>query len=210
MNDLYIMHYGVGHLDGGHSGRYPWGSGDNPRQDEKHLKKMLRSNVRKAERANYGMHGNWFWQGNDAALSFRSGELTNFQKMGKWGRPRYKEAVRSYYNSNAGFRQRVKIAKKAWIDAGKENEKIAKSFIDNYKSNKLAKANGYDFNTSKAKSYIDTYKNKVKTFTNVDDVEFATRYMFDAQMGKHRAFFITNCILAAIRIANAIGAESDR
>jgi len=24
---LYIMHYGVGHLHGGHSGRYPWGSG---------------------------------------------------------------------------------------------------------------------------------------------------------------------------------------
>jgi len=29
MNDLYIMHYGVGHDKGGHSGRYPWGSGDN-------------------------------------------------------------------------------------------------------------------------------------------------------------------------------------
>lgn len=28
MNDLYIMHYGVGHDKGGHSGRYPWGSGD--------------------------------------------------------------------------------------------------------------------------------------------------------------------------------------
>ena len=29
-NDLYIMHYGVGHDKGGHSGRYPWGSGKNP------------------------------------------------------------------------------------------------------------------------------------------------------------------------------------
>ena len=27
-----LMHYGVGHLDGGHSGRYPWGSGENPTQ----------------------------------------------------------------------------------------------------------------------------------------------------------------------------------
>lgn len=26
------MHYGRGHLDGGHSGRYPWGSGENPYQ----------------------------------------------------------------------------------------------------------------------------------------------------------------------------------
>lgn len=28
----YIMHYGVGHLQGGHSGRFPWGSGDSPFQ----------------------------------------------------------------------------------------------------------------------------------------------------------------------------------
>ena len=28
----YLMHYGKGHLDGGHSGRYPWGSGDSPYQ----------------------------------------------------------------------------------------------------------------------------------------------------------------------------------
>ena len=27
-----FMHIGVGHLDGGHSGRYPWGSGDDPYQ----------------------------------------------------------------------------------------------------------------------------------------------------------------------------------
>ena len=28
----YIMHYGRGHLDGGHSGRYKWGSGEDPYQ----------------------------------------------------------------------------------------------------------------------------------------------------------------------------------
>lgn len=32
MADDYLMHYGRGHLDGGHSGRYPWGSGDDPNQ----------------------------------------------------------------------------------------------------------------------------------------------------------------------------------
>lgn len=31
-NEDSLMHYGVGHLDGGHSGRYPWGSGENPEQ----------------------------------------------------------------------------------------------------------------------------------------------------------------------------------
>lgn len=30
--DLYLAHYGKGHLDGGHSGRYPWGSGDDAYQ----------------------------------------------------------------------------------------------------------------------------------------------------------------------------------
>lgn len=28
----FLMHYGKGHLDGGKSGRYPWGSGKNPKQ----------------------------------------------------------------------------------------------------------------------------------------------------------------------------------
>lgn len=28
----YLMHYGVGHEDGGHSGRYKWGSGERPYQ----------------------------------------------------------------------------------------------------------------------------------------------------------------------------------
>lgn len=29
----FLKHYGKGHLDGGHSGRYPWGSGKRPKQD---------------------------------------------------------------------------------------------------------------------------------------------------------------------------------
>ena len=29
----FLQHYGKGHLDGGHSGRYPWGSGKRPKQD---------------------------------------------------------------------------------------------------------------------------------------------------------------------------------
>lgn len=37
MTDDYLMHYGKGHLDGGHSGRYPWGSGEDPCQRERDL-----------------------------------------------------------------------------------------------------------------------------------------------------------------------------
>ena len=28
----FLIHYGVGHLQGGNSGRYKWGSGKNPMQ----------------------------------------------------------------------------------------------------------------------------------------------------------------------------------
>lgn len=35
--DYDILHYGVGHLDGGHSGRYAWGSGDNPMQRDEFM-----------------------------------------------------------------------------------------------------------------------------------------------------------------------------
>ena len=39
MGRTYIMHYGVGHDKGGHSGRYPWGSGSRPYQNRTVLKK---------------------------------------------------------------------------------------------------------------------------------------------------------------------------
>ncbi len=41
-NELY--HYGVGHKDGGHSGRYPWGSGDRPKQSsgKRTIKKKIK------------------------------------------------------------------------------------------------------------------------------------------------------------------------
>jgi len=47
MNDLYIMHYGVGHDKGGHSGRYPWGSGKNPFGETRGKKKLNRRTAKK-------------------------------------------------------------------------------------------------------------------------------------------------------------------
>lgn len=41
----YIAHYGVGHLNGGNSGRYPWGSGERPYQripSSKNLSKQMK------------------------------------------------------------------------------------------------------------------------------------------------------------------------
>ena len=39
----YLIHYGKGHLDGGHSGRYPWGSGEDPYQHAKDFLSMYKS-----------------------------------------------------------------------------------------------------------------------------------------------------------------------
>lgn len=55
---MYILHYGVGHLHGGHSGRYPWGSGKNvfvsgasktdkiPRKAKKDIKQNVKAGNR--------------------------------------------------------------------------------------------------------------------------------------------------------------------
>ena len=44
--NLYIMHYGVGHDKGGHSGRYPWGSGENPYGGKKNIKSIFRTSAK--------------------------------------------------------------------------------------------------------------------------------------------------------------------
>lgn len=54
-NDL--LHYGKGHLDGGHSGRYPWGSGENPYQRFKTFfeinSKLISQDMTMKERMDY-------------------------------------------------------------------------------------------------------------------------------------------------------------
>lgn len=45
-NDI-LMHEGVGHLEGGNSGRYPWGSGDNPYQHQPHALVTFDEKMRK-------------------------------------------------------------------------------------------------------------------------------------------------------------------
>lgn len=54
-NDEVLMHYGVGHEHGGHSGRYPWGSGDVPHQHDDSLaaqvKKLKAEGLNESERA---------------------------------------------------------------------------------------------------------------------------------------------------------------
>lgn len=51
-----LMHYGVGHKDGGNSGRYPWGSGDVPYQHDTFLaeiKRMTKEGKSEVEQADF-------------------------------------------------------------------------------------------------------------------------------------------------------------
>lgn len=45
----FLAHYGVGHLQGGHSGRYKWGSGKNPKQREGSGKRVFVSGSSKTQ-----------------------------------------------------------------------------------------------------------------------------------------------------------------
>lgn len=45
----FLAHYGVGHLDGGNSGRYKWGSGKNPKQREGSGKRVFVSGSSKTQ-----------------------------------------------------------------------------------------------------------------------------------------------------------------
>lgn len=48
---FFLCHYGVGHEDGGHSGRYKWGSGDRPKQsEEKSLRERISGHFSKENR----------------------------------------------------------------------------------------------------------------------------------------------------------------
>ena len=152
------------------------------------------------------MVGNRFFQGNKQWLALDSGETLPFFKMGFWGRQIYKESIERYYKQNPKFRNEVKRAKQTWIDVGKENEKIANSFIDNYKSNKLAKANDYDINN--AKKFIDKYKKQVKKYAGVSDTEFATRYLFDDYKNKNRVLFAIDTVMFIREMASILGSDS--
>lgn len=52
MYDDYLEHKGVGHLHGGHSGRYPWGSGKKRKQNEAISKMSNEELIKKTNRAN--------------------------------------------------------------------------------------------------------------------------------------------------------------
>lgn len=186
MNDLYIMHYGVGHDKGGHSGRYPWGSGENPRQDDKMFRKMIKKNLKQSNKKDSKMFGNQFSFSKKrnylSSVISRSRKYTTFQWANKKNRPEIKAAIKMEYETNPKFRQRVQEAKKEMLRAAEENDKIIRSYVDNYKKNYPDKVINY-----KSQKLIDKVRDVESTYKKMDDVEYATTIMFDNRIGENAA-----------------------
>lgn len=81
----YIAHYGVGHLNGGHSGRYPWGSGKDPKQTEADRKRIYEEKKEKAIKSGSARE----------VLKYR-GDLTNEQLAYAANRIRWESELQKY------------------------------------------------------------------------------------------------------------------
>ncbi len=134
MNDLYIMHYGVGHDKGGHSGRYPWGSGKNPKQDLKTFKKDIKkkySTAKKKTSKIMGKHPAW-WRENYGSILREAGIYTVVGAAKVKNREKIKTVIENRLKTDPKFRATVKEAKKEWADVGREIAEEGKSFCEHY------------------------------------------------------------------------------
>ena len=80
-SEQYLAHYGVGHLQGGHSGRYPWGSGKDPKQHELKIRKnttFTRYSDKKEKTVRNGSYMSYKkWDVDEYKLNALHGDLGN-------------------------------------------------------------------------------------------------------------------------------------
>lgn len=102
-----ILHYGVGHEDGGHSGRYPWGTGDKPRQDFKsRMQRRKTERLAKKDAKRYVDAKMFYGEGAGNRRKLLKAELNK-----KMTNPDYKEAFDRYVEE-ADFAKSAKKAKR--------------------------------------------------------------------------------------------------
>ena len=194
MNDLYIMHYGVGHDKGGHSGRYPWGSGKNPKQDLGTFKKDIKSKYREAKKKTskiMGKHPAW-WRENYADVLHDARIYSVFGAVKTKNRDKIKSAVERKLKTDPKFKETVQQSKREWAKIGKEISDEGKSFVDYYKKNGTN-----SMYARQGKKLVDKYATYAKDLGNMSDAEFATYRLFDQQRTENKIRIAGSTVLLA-------------
>lgn len=131
-----LMHYGVGHLNGGHSGRYPWGSGDSPFQHAgdfldriEALKREGKSETEIAEALKCKTTQLRAWKA-IAKNERQSAEIAAVKKLAAQGMNPSQIARELGYNSESSVRNLLKKDETARNYAAKETVDILKKAVD--------------------------------------------------------------------------------
>lgn len=125
--DSALAHYGVGHLNGGHSGRYPWGSGEKPFQDDP---SQMSTAERKKAFTNDNLigsitrsRGQKLNSAGKRAYEFDNA-VENFRKVSRAVERFNSKHPREAFYDSSSYRE----ARDAWLD--QQDEKTKKAWAD--------------------------------------------------------------------------------
>lgn len=195
------MHYGVGHDKGGHSGRYPWGSGDNP-YGGTGKKKVKYRDIKKI--ANIGLDIHWSQFKNDKYRTSKGTEMASsiYNKLvdysgsvkdPKWNdndellkdflknRPDAVEEIHKYksYHKDLiskGQNAVSKLSKKYDLSSLYDDHKYYfndKRQIIYFGNNPINKYKSkYNRNLNNARDFIDKYANQYRNYNYPDESDF--------------------------------------
>jgi len=165
MNDLYIMHYGVGHDKGGHSGRYPWGSGENPYGGKKKITKKDASQFTKRIMTTKQSA----FKDPTAYVNYLSSSSTltevadhpewipGFDHDTKWTDKNIKKAMDYLWNDVQNFRTNIEPFYNNYKKEAEIQTKILDDFIKEYDIRDLYDLKSVNKDWQAAKNHIDEY-----------------------------------------------------
>lgn len=198
MSDDFLLHYGKGHLDGGHSGRYPWGSGEDPYQRYSSflsdVKEQKKAGMTEKEIADfYGMSINTFRarhsiavnevKKTDIATAERlRAEGYTYEEIGKQLGGKSESTVRSLLNPQRGARANLTadtadklkqyVDEKQFIDVGSGAE-LSLGVTRNRMDNAIAMLEEQGYVTYEMKvDQLGTGHRTTMTVLCKDDVSF--------------------------------------
>ena len=126
-----IVHYGKGHLDGGHSGRYPWGSGDNPYQ--RSLDFMDRVDSLRKDKVTFIDDNGKKWTGDNAIAKTLGMTIADFRRelsISKDERQMYRNVMVEKMMKQG--KNNSEIAREFGV-----NESVIRSWIKNKENSKI-------------------------------------------------------------------------